>query len=317
MNKLKICVIGTGRMGNFHSQKVKANPNALLTGIYDPDPEVSSKVAESLDVRSFADINSALAENDAVILAAPTQTHAEIGLKIINEGKHLLVEKPIASQSDGARLLVEAAEKKNVVLAVGHIENFNPAFQASLPFINDPIFVESHRLSPFVGRGIDVSVVMDLMIHDIEMLVRLMGDVISIEASGASILTPNIDIASARLTFEHGVANVTASRISDKPLRKMRFFNYGGYASIDFGAKTSEVILSKKFPDIPENSLKMSIGGEDFYSFKPQIKEIDPLYEQLDDFIFSINNREHKPFVSGKSGLAALEVAEKILKKMG
>ncbi len=305
---MKVGVAGLGRMGGFHAQKVVAHPSAELTGIHDISISHMKEKAQELGTRGFDSLDELIAVSDAIVLASPTSTHSELGRKILEAGKHLLIEKPIADSISEAKLLVDLADKMGLVLSVGHIENFNPAFLAAFQMIENPIFVEAHRMSPFVGRGTDVSVVMDLMIHDIEILLRLMGPAKEIRASGGRVLTDEIDIASARIEFEKGVANVTASRISDKPLRKMRFFTKGSYVSIDFGKKEVEAI----FQGAREGGLVFEMGGERFTRMPVTVENKDPLYEELDDFISSVESGK-KPMVDGHSGLNALEIAESIL----
>jgi predicted dehydrogenase len=268
-------------------------------------------MSEKLETNAFDRVEKAIDHCDAVVLSTPTTTHFELGLEILESGKHLLVEKPITATVEEGQKLLNAATENDVKLAVGHLENFNPAFVSALEYIKTPIFVESHRLSPFVGRGTDVSVIMDLMIHDIEILIRLMGDVKEVHASGGSVLSDNIDIASARIQFETGVANVTASRISSNQLRKMRIFSKGKYISIDFGQKSSNLVMTPDGNSIPENAQKLPVGSAEFYQLELKSKPVDQLYAQLSDFVRSIRE-DSKPFVSGEQGLAALKVASKI-----
>ena len=310
---IKIAVIGIGKMGNYHMQKVIAHDNAELTGIYDIDNDKAKKIAEERKRKSFDNIEDAISNSNAIVLASPTTTHYEIARKILKAGKHILIEKPIASSIEEADELVALAKENSVKLAVGHIENFNPALVAAFDYIQNPVFVEAHRLSPFVGRGIDVSVIMDLMIHDIEILLRIMGKIKDVHASGGQILTNNIDIASARIGFEKGIANVTASRISDRSMRKMRIFSKGGYVSVDFANKQTEIILAPNFPDIPDDADEFPIGDITFYRMAPKIEANDQLFEQLSDFIMAIDS-DREPFVSGENGLAALKLAHKIQK---
>ena len=308
---IKVGVIGIGKMGGFHSSKVANSQKTELSGIFDLDFTHATTKAKEFDTTAFKSIDELLLEIDAVILASPTSTHAEIGKKVLQAGKHLLVEKPIASSIDEAQQLVEIAKEKGLVLSVGHIENFNPAFLAAFEHIENPLFVEAHRLSPFVGRGADVSVVMDLMIHDIEILMRLMGDVREIRASGGKVLTGKIDIASARLQFENGVANVTASRISYQAMRKMRFFTDGGYVSLDFGGKKVEAVFRGKKP-----GLSFEMGGETFTKAPVSVTDLDPLNEELNDFVSAISNNT-EPMVTGKRGLEALKIANQIIEIIG
>ncbi len=304
---LDIGVVGIGRMGGFHSAKVVQNPDTNLKGIYDL-ADISEK-AGALGTKAYKDIDALIADSDAIVLSSPTTTHFEIGKKILSQGKHLLVEKPVAASIEEAEEMVRLAENNGLVLSVGHIENFNPAFLAAYTSIDSPIFVEAHRLTPFAGRGTDVSVVMDLMIHDIEILLRLMGSVKEIRASGASILTDEIDIASARIEFESGVANVTASRISDKPMRKMRFFTKGSYISVDFGDKVVEAIARGS----KDSGMVFEMGGEKFTKLPFLVEDKDPLYEELSDFVKAIKG-ETEPMVKGRNGLEALRIAESIIK---
>jgi predicted dehydrogenase len=298
MDKIRISVIGAGRMGSFHARVIKKNENAVLTGVYDTIEERSNALANELSVNSFKTLDDAMLASDAIVLATTTTNHIEVALKAIERGKSILIEKPIASTKEEALQIVTASEEKGITLSVGHIENFNPAFIAASRFLNEPVFTESHRMTPFAGRGSDVSVVADLMIHDIEMLLRFMGEPESIHASGGNVLTGNIDIASARISFASSdgmpkVANVTASRISDRAMRKMRVFCKGCYVSIDFASKTASCIFADEYDGIPDTAVTFNIGDSLFHRYEIPVSLTDPLTEQLTDFIDSIkNNRE-------------------------
>jgi predicted dehydrogenase len=231
---VRIGVIGVGSLGFHHARLLKALPETELVGICDTDIERSRSVAEELGVGFSANLEDLLESVDAVTVAVPTQAHFDVATQALAHDCDLLIEKPVTSTVSEADELIRRAEERSRIIQVGHIERFNCAVRACEPYLDRPLFVESHRLAPFVPRGTDVPVVLDLMIHDIDLILSLVGeDVVDVRAVGVSVLSPSVDIANARLEFERGaVANITASRVSIQRQRKIRFFQPSGYISL-------------------------------------------------------------------------------------
>ncbi len=248
MEPIPVSVIGCGHLGTFHARLYAKSEKARLLGVYDPRKDRAEAVASELGTRAFASLDEAVQEAEAVSVASTTVTHREVAKACLEAGCHVLVEKPIADGQAAGRELVEQAASLERVLAVGHVERFSPAFQAARDEIVEPRYIEAHRLAPFVARSLDVDVVLDLMIHDIDLTLATVGDeVVSIDASGVPVLTGGADIASARIHFRNGaVANLTASRVSQDKVRKIRFFGKGRYHSLDlFSAEGKKVILTQ------------------------------------------------------------------------
>jgi len=235
VDKVKVGVIGVGHLGRHHTRVYRQLPQAQLVGVHDIDSEKAQKVAKEFDTRYFENLDDLLERTDAVSLVVPTTIHYALACDILDQGKNLLIEKPITETVKQAEELVSLAGAKNVILQVGHIERFNPAFKAIENLKLEPKFIESHRLAQFNPRGTDVAVILDLMIHDLDLILSLVkSEVKRIDAAGVSVISDSEDIANARLTFENGcVANITASRISARPLRKMRLFQRNSYISLD------------------------------------------------------------------------------------
>ncbi len=315
MEKLEVGVIGVGRLGRFHAQKYMGNDGAELVGVYDVDQNNSAKVAKETDCKSYPDIESLLDDVGAVSVAVPTNLHYEIGKQVIEAGKHLLMEKPITAESSQAKELVSDADKKGLVLQVGHIERFNPAVTALRGIELRPKFVEAHRLAPYSPRGADVSVVHDLMIHDIDVLLHWMGrEVERVDASGVPVITDSADIANARITFSgKRVANLTASRISLKRMRKFRMFQDDAYISVDFEKKRAEI-----YRRVPKGTPKsLPIPGAADSDIRVLIKRTrakktdDALAREVESFLESIRTGS-RSLVTGQDALVALEVVEEI-----
>src|SRR3989339_2265821 len=256
MSKIKVGVIGTGHLGKIHTKLFKEVANCELIGIYDRDSECARKVASEFKVKSFDDPNRLLDEIDAVDIVATTSAHYDLVKLAFEKNKHVFVEKPITKKIWEAEELIKIADEKKLVLQVGHIERFNPALISLEKYHLDPLFVQTDRLAQFNPRGTDVAVVLDLMIHDIDIILSLIkSDVKNVSASGVAVVSDQIDIANARIEFENGaVANVTASRISQKKMRKMRMFQRDAYLSLDFNSGTTEVyrlVNPEKMPPNP------------------------------------------------------------------
>jgi predicted dehydrogenase len=323
MNKIKVGVVGTGHLGNLHAKMYSQISTAELVGVYDADMEKARRVAAEHGTRAFDDLDHLLDVVQAVNIATTTTAHFDVGIKALERGIHTFIEKPITETIDQAKILVARAEEKNLALQVGHIERFNPAILALEQYKIRPLFIESHRLAQFNPRGSDVAVVLDLMIHDIDLILSLVrSPVVRVDANGVAVVSGSEDIANARLQFENGcVANVTASRISQNKMRKMRLFQNDAYISIDFSQGLAEVF---HLVDEGDANVKptMMLGKIDLGSRKrvivyeqPEVKEVNALKYELELFLKSIMNGTEPP-VTGRDGLQALEVAREILKKI-
>lgn len=323
MNKVKVGVIGTGHLGKLHTKFLKITEGCELVGVYDMNHEKAKTVAAEFNTNAFESIDELIACCDALSVVASTSAHHELVKKCFASNKHVLVEKPITAKIEEADELVRISNEKNLILQVGHVERFNPAIVALDSYELDPKFIQTDRLAQFNPRGTDVAVVLDLMIHDIDIILSLVkSDVKEIHASGVRVVSDSIDIANARIEFENGaVANVTASRISQKKMRKMRMFQKDAYISVDFGAGLAEVFRLES-PSEAGNLQAVFFGeigiGEKkkmvLYE-QPPIPEINALEHEIKLFIKAVANNE-KPIVSGLDGLKALKVAESIIKKI-
>jgi predicted dehydrogenase len=323
MDPLNVGVIGVGHLGSLHAKMYAEISSAKLIGVYDSDPQRAEKTAAEFGVKAFPALDDLLSQVDAVSIATPTPTHYDAAMQVIKRGVHLLIEKPITATIEQAQALTERAETKGLKLQVGHIERFNPAILALEPYNITPLFIESHRLAQFNPRGSDVAVVLDLMIHDIDLILSLVkSKVTRIDANGIAVISDTPDIANARLQFENGcVANVTASRISQNKMRKMRLFQRDAYISIDFAQGLSEVF---RLVDEGTANVKstMMLGKIDQGQHKriivyeqPEVQEVNALKYELERFIESIQKNTETP-VTGRDGLHALEVAQEILQKI-
>jgi len=323
---VKIAVLGVGHLGRWHVQQLKAIANAQLIGIYDIDENRARQISEEFNVPSFTNYQELLKSVDAISIVTPTTTHFQYAKQALEMGKHLFIEKPITETVAEGEELSRLAEEKGLKLQVGHIERFNPAILALEDILINPLFIESHRLSTFNPRGTDVAVVLDLMIHDIDLILSFVNSPVKeIRASGVSVISDTEDIANCRLEFKNGcVANVTASRISTRKMRKMRFFQPNAYISVDFLEGASEVYHLSEPGSTPTNreALAFSLGSFGTPPHQKEIryaryekKEINPLNYELSLFIQSI--LENKlPAVSGKEAVRALRIAQAILKNI-
>jgi predicted dehydrogenase len=317
---IKVGVIGAGHLGKIHLN-ILSNSDFNLIGFHDTDVENSEKLASENGYVFFKEIDSLINLIDAAVIVSPTTTHFEIAEKCINKGKHIFVEKPLTTNSKEARIINKLAKEGNIIGQVGFVERYNQAFISCKEFIDKPKFIESHRLSDFNPRGTDVSVIMDLMIHDIDIILNInQSKVKKIDASGVSIISSTPDIANARIEFENGcIANLTSSRISLKKMRKTRIFQDNAYISINFLEKDFQVVkIRDKHTNDNENSLviKNNLGQEKVIFFEnPEINEINSIEAELKDFFNSIKNKS-KSKVSLNDGLMALEVAEEIMSQL-
>jgi predicted dehydrogenase len=322
---LKVAVAGVGHLGKIHAKLWKEVERAELVGVFDVDRDEARRVAALHDVRAFETIDELLSAGDALSIVTPTFAHHETAMRAIDAGKHVLIEKPITTTTAQAMEIIQAARSKNVRVQVGHVERFNPALLAAEGYLRNPQFFESHRMAQFKPRGTDVAVVLDLMVHDIDVILSLVKyPVRSVDYSGVAIVSEQLDIANARIKFENGaVANVTASRISQTPLRKLRVFDNDAYLSIDFGAKSVDVFrlgdpsevaapgaMTLMLGEIEKGNVPRSIVYE-----KPDVREVNPLKYELELFREAIEGAT-TPIVSGEDGLMALEVAERIMRSI-
>jgi predicted dehydrogenase len=299
---MKIGLIGCGYLGKIHAKCIKEVKNVDLVGVYDISPEAAEETAEKFFTTAYFDLQALIENCDVVDIAAATTTHFELAKKAIIAGKHCFIEKPLTATVDEAVKLVELAQKHNVLVQVGHVERYNPAFLAALPHFTKPFFIEAQRLSKFNWRGSDVSVVHDLMIHDIDLALSIMkSEIIDIQAVGYKFVTESLDFADAMLLFANGgVAHITASRIAAQPLRKMCIFQPKNYLNVDFQEKKIENIEFE--------------NQQTFVSEIP-IVEHNAIVEELSDFIQTVQHNK-TPTVTINDGLNALRIADKVVTKI-
>ena len=302
MKKLRTAVIGVGYLGRFHAQKYAALPNSELIAVVDACAETAQRVADELKTEALTDYRQLFGKVDAVSIVVPTQLHHAVAKEFLAHGVHVMLEKPMTVTVAEADELIALAKQKNLVLQIGHLERFNSAVMALEKVLDRPQFIESHRLAPFKPRGADVNVVLDLMIHDIDIIQNLVRSPITkIDTNGVTVLTKEIDIANARLHFENGcVANVTASRVSMKPQRKMRIFQPDAYISVDFQDKVLSVHRKgnkEMFPGIPEITSEESV-----------FENSDAIRAELEAFLAAIEQGTPPP-VTGEDGRDALKTA--------
>ena len=323
MEKLKVGVIGTGHLGNLHAKMFHQINDCQLVGVYDSNQQAAKTTANEYKTKVFYNLDEILNEVEAVSIAATTSAHYELAKECLEKNIHVFVEKPITASIPEAQEIVNLASKNNLNLQVGHIERFNPALISLEKYILQPMFIQTDRLAQFNPRGTDVAVVLDLMIHDIDIILSLVkSEVKNIEASGVAVVSDTLDIANARIQFENGaVANVTASRISQKKMRKMRIFQRDNYIALDFISGVSEVYrlvpVNEKVDSAFISFGEIGIGEKKkrvVYE-QPEIKEVNALKYELELFVNSVINKI-PPVVSGEDGLRALKVAEIILKKI-
>jgi predicted dehydrogenase len=323
VNPIRTGVVGVGHLGSLHAKMLRDIPAADLVGVFDVDGDRGRRVAAEHGARFFENLDALLAETDAVTLASTTSTHFDVGTRILEAGRHLFVEKPITETVEQADRLCTLARGRGLQIQVGHIERFNPAILALDPYEIRPLFVESHRLAQFNPRGTDVAVVLDLMIHDIDLILSFVrAPVRSVEASGVAVVSESVDIANARLQFENGcVANVTASRISQRKMRKMRLFQPNTYISIDFSEGMAEVfrLVGENEPEAEGTMMLGEIGSgarkRKIIYEQPEVKEVNALKYELSMFIESVRTNT-APLVTGEDGRRALEVANIIMQKI-
>ncbi len=319
---IKIGQVGVGHLGERHCAALQQINDTELVGIFDINQEKCKKVSSQYKTRAFNSLSSLINEVDALVVAVPTRHHHEIVKKALEEDRHVFVEKPITAYVHEAEQLVELAEKRQVILQVGHVERFNPAILALSGQKLAPMFIEAHRLSTFDPRGTDVAVVLDLMIHDLDLILHLVeSPLVKIDASGVAVISSEIDIANARLQFANGcVANVTASRISLKKMRKMRLFQKDAYIGVDFLNRSTEVFRLVNPSEIHDMDPSLIMDQFSTFSgknilhqkFTNQDSQINPLKLELEAFVKSIQTGQ-PPLVDGKVAMEVLRVANKII----
>jgi predicted dehydrogenase len=314
---VRIGVIGVGALGHHHARILRGIEGADMVGFHESNPERAAKVSAELGLKAFASEAELLEAVDAVTIVVPTPAHFAVASQALGAGKHVLVEKPIATTLDEADEMLAIAGRKGVLVQTGHVERFNRAIRGALQYVDHPQFIESDRLAPFNPRGSDVAVVLDLMIHDIDLVQTLVGGPVrDVSAVGVAVLTPFVDIANARLTFASGaVANITASRVSRERMRKVRVFQPSGYLSLDLGTGTGEFYRLKAGLDLPA-FVRDAQGAQALEQFVERVPidapEGDALTLELQSFIDAIRGKAPVP-VSGEAGRDALAVALQIV----
>jgi predicted dehydrogenase len=316
---LQVGVFGTGHLGKFHLNNWKEIAGVEIAGFYDPDDATADSVAQQYGIKRFESDDALIEAADLIDVVAPTNFHFPICAKAIRKGKHVFVEKPLANTVGEAQDLVKLVTESGVKLQVGHVERFNPAFLALKNVFLNPMFIEVHRLAQFNPRGTEVSVILDLMIHDIDIILSVVkSDVKSISASGVAVLTNTPDIANARIEFDNGcVANLTSSRISMKKMRKLRMFQKDAYIGVDFLNKKTEIIKlqDQEEPNVFAFDIDTHEGKRRVAIANPPVPEVNAIKKELEAFIAAIHTNT-RTVVNEIDGLRAMEVAHKILQKI-
>jgi predicted dehydrogenase len=311
---IRLGVVGAGSLGYHHARIARDLPGLVFRGIFEANAERAGTVSRDLGIRAYATLDALLDDVDAVSIVTPTPAHHAVAMQALARGKHLLIEKPITVTLEEADELLALAERQGVLVQIGHVERFNRAIRAAQPYVDRPLFIDSDRLAPFNPRGSDVAVVLDLMIHDIDLVLTLIGGgVQSVTAAGVGVLTPSIDIANARVTFESGaVATITASRVSKERMRKLRIFQRNGYLSLDLGAGTGELYRLRDDVDLAA-LVKQAQPIEAFVERIPlEAPEGEPLRLELESVAEALRGRA-PIVVSGRAGREALAVALRIV----
>jgi len=320
---LKIGVLGAGHLGKIHIRLLKELSDVFeLVGFVDQSEENAQKVIDDFGIQRFNSIQELIEEVDCVDVVTPTLAHYDCAVQALRNSRHVFIEKPVTETVEEARQLIRLAREANVKVQVGHVERFNPAFQAAVPYLTKPMFIETHRLAQFNPRGTDVSVVLDLMIHDLDIILSVVKSGIKrISASGVAVVSDTPDITNARIEFDNGcVANLTASRISMKNMRKSRFFQKDAYISVDFLDRQLEVVRMEDVEgeaDPFDVVLELGNGrpAKKILFDKPELPEMNAIKEELHAFALSIMNDEVPP-VPLEAGALALEVAHQIIEKI-
>ena len=315
---LKVGVLGAGHLGKIHLKLLQQSSKYQLVGFYDPSEENAKKVSKEFGYTSYNSIDELIDAVDVVDIVTPTLSHFECAKNAIEKGRHIFIEKPIAKTILEAEAIKTLASQYHVKGQVGHVERFNPGFTKALPHLDNPMFIETHRLAQFNPRGTDVSVVLDLMIHDIDIILSVVkSKVKNIHASGISVISETPDIANARIEFENGcVANLTSSRISMKNMRKTRFFQKDAYISVDLLEKKAEVVKMKDAPENP-GDFDMILQNDEgvkkqIYFDNPQVTNNNAILDELETFADAINN-DTTPIVTLNNGAEALRIAQWVI----
>jgi predicted dehydrogenase len=320
---IKVGIIGAGHLGKIHIKCINEIPEYKLIGFFDTDEANARLVSKEYGIKNFSSIDELIREVDVVDIVTPTIAHFEPAARALKQSRHVFIEKPIVTTPEEALKLIEIAAEANVKVQVGHVERFNPAMVAAIPFIDNPMFIEIHRLATFNPRGSDVPVILDLMIHDIDIVLHIVkANLKKVSASGVAVVTNTPDIVNARLEFDNGcVANLTASRISLSPMRKARFFQRDAYIAVDFLNKKTEVVRIKDItggninPLLPVLEPGNGHKAKQIYFEKPEIKATNAIQTELASFAKSIIENL-TPSVTINDGYQALKVAYQILEKV-
>lgn len=307
MKKTRVAVVGAGHQGNYHLQKYQLIEECTLVGVADIDKDCADMMAERYGCSAYTDHRDLIGKVDAVSIAAPTKAHYATAKDFLSNGIDALLEKPIAGTLEEADKIIGLAKENGTILQIGFIERFNPAIIALGKFLERPLFIETHRLHPFFPRGTDVDVILDLMIHDLDIILHMVGSPVKhVDATGISVLSNQVDIANARVVFENGcVANITASRVTDKSMQKIRFFGEQGYNSVDY-AKRELTSLYRRF----------DAQGQPVIGQNPvNIEQSDPLEAEIRSFVHAVRTRT-EPVVTGEQGRASLELGLEIINRL-
>ncbi|MFL5561301.1 MAG: Gfo/Idh/MocA family protein [Gemmatimonadaceae bacterium] len=316
--RTRVGVIGAGGLGQHHVRIMGELADAQLVGFYEARPERAAEIASTLNAKPFPSVDALLGAVDAVTIVVPTPAHYEVAKQALERGVHVLVEKPFTATIEQADELLELAAAKGAMVQIGHVERFNRAIRAALPYVDTPKFIESDRLAPFNPRGSDVAVVLDLMIHDIDLILTLVAEqVMSVSAVGVGVLTPSVDIANARLGFVTGaVANITASRVSRERMRKVRIFQQSGYLSLDLAAGNGEFYTLRKDLDLATIAKGGPLALEAFVERIPlEAPEGEPLRLEFESFLAAVQGKAPIA-VTGEDGREALAVALQIVQEI-
>jgi len=302
-HKIKVAVIGVGYLGEHHARIYSSMDQVDLVGVADIDAGRADHIAAQYKTKAFHDYKELFGKVSAVSIAVPTVLHYPVALDFIRQNTDVLIEKPVTTTVEEAESLIREAAKRNVLIQVGHIERFNTAFRTMCTYLHHPRFIEAHRIGPYVGRGIDVDVILDLMIHDIDIILAIVkSELVDLRAIGVPVLTNHIDIANVRLEFANGcIANLTASRVSREKMRKIRIFQADTYISLDYGKQGMAI-----FRRIMENGLPKIVSEE------ISLEREEPLQVELTSFIAAVKNRT-QPLVTGLDGIEALKIALRII----
>lgn len=319
---LRIGVLGAGHLGRIHIQQLKELSEWMVVGFHDPHPEKCAAITAEFGIAAINSVEDLLEQVDVLDIVTPTTSHFELAAEALRKGKHVFIEKPLTQTVAEADELLALAKKSGKLVQVGHVERFNPAFQAALPYFAEPMFIETHRLAQFNPRGTDVSVVLDLMIHDIDIVLHVVkSPVVDIHASGVCVVSDTPDIANARIAFANGcVANLTASRISMKNMRKSRFFQRDAYIAVDMLDKSTEIVRMRTVIGEPDPfAVTIDLGGDkgsrEISFEKPEVPKTNAIREELRSFAVSVANGTI-PAVSIQDGAEALRTAHSILAGM-